>query len=495
MAKLQPQQINSLIQQFQQGQFASVIASARKLLPQAPNEFVLHHLLALSLDQSQQYSAAALAYQQALKLQARMPELWFNYGIVLTHLQQWPDAITAYQTAIQCQPQFFEAYGNLGTLYQKQGLLDDAIACYQAGLRIQPQDARGHFNLGTAYRDQGLLSEAANSYQQAIALFANYTDAFNNLGETWRDLGDMTQAVACYQQALQRNPEHALANYNMGEFLYLAKRFQEAIAYFETSQLDDWQARILVCLYRDQQFETFATRRQHIMQQGPHTSPFIATLSTHYSLNHGEPDPYQFCPDGFNYVYHRAIPELSAGAPLLNELLSLIAETAIAERKQARLTNGKQSAGNLFKRPEAAFRQLGELVKREFANYCAHFQGADCALITHFPAQLEFTSSWYVKMQSGGHLNAHIHEIGWISGAVYLAMPESEHPLAGAFEYGTHGDDFPQRHDQFPTQTIKPKVGDIVLFPSSLFHRTIPFESTQERICVAFDLKPNQLTE
>jgi hypothetical protein len=35
-----------------------------------------------------------------------------------------------------------------------------------------------------------------------------------------------------------------------------------------------------------------------------------------------------------------------------------------------------------------------------------------------------------------------------------------------------------------------PKVGDIVLFPSSLFHRTIPFESNEQRICIAFDLKP-----
>jgi len=34
-------------------------------------------------------------------------------------------------------------------------------------------------------------------------------------------------------------------------------------------------------------------------------------------------------------------------------------------------------------------------------------------------------------------------------------------------------------------------VGDIVLFPSSLFHRTIPFNAKEERICVAFDLKPS----
>jgi uncharacterized protein (TIGR02466 family) len=98
-------------------------------------------------------------------------------------------------------------------------------------------------------------------------------------------------------------------------------------------------------------------------------------------------------------------------------------------------------------------------------------------------------------MQQGGHLSAHIHEIGWISGAVYLAMPTPrENSLEGAFEYGTHGDEYPisasKTQQDFLTAHIMPKVGDIVLFPSSLFHRTIPFNANEERICIAFDLKP-----
>ncbi|HSI45993.1 MAG TPA: tetratricopeptide repeat protein [Methylophilus sp.] len=490
MAISLPQEINALIQQLNAQQFSSVASRARQLSAQFPREFILHHLLALALDQSQQFPEAAQAYAQALKLQPNHTELWFNHAIVLTHLNQLAEAEQAYRKAITLNPQFFEAHGNLGTLLQKQGRLDEAITNYHNGLRIQPQDARGHFNLGTAYRDKGQLSEAVRSYERAIELFPNYTDAYNNLGETWRDQGDMTLAVQYYQQALQRHPEHAGANYNMGEFLYLARRFEEAIPYFKRSQLDDWQSRVLYCLYQAEKFEDFKQLRDEVMQQGPHTAPFIATLSTHYSINHAEADPYQFCANGLDFVYHRRLPELTPGSPLLAELLANIAQTDIAERKQARLTNGKQSAGNLFKRPEAAFRTLGELVKREFRLYQQHFQQAQCALITHFPETLEFTSSWYVDMQKGGHLNAHVHEIGWISGAVYLAMPASEDPKEGAFEYGTHGDGYPKLHDRFPTDFIKPDVGDIVLFPSSLFHRTIPFHAEENRICVAFDLKP-----
>lgn len=485
-----PQEINALIQQLNQGQFRAVAQRAQVLADKHPKEFVLHHILALALDQSQQYPQAALAYEKALKLNPNMAELWFNYAIVQTALNQLSAAELSYHSAIRLNPRFFEAYGNLGTVLQNQGKLDEAIASYQTGLRIQPQDARGHFNLGTALRDKGLLTEAIASYEQAIALFPNYTDAYNNLGETCRDQGDMTTAVRHYQQALTLNPAHPGANYNMGEFLYLAKRFEEAIPYFEASQLDDWQSRVLYCLYRAEKFEAFRAMRDDILRQGPHTAPFIATLSTHYSINHSEPDPYRFCPDGLAFVYHRSLPELAPGSPLLSALLQEIAQADIAERKQARLTNGRQSAGNLFKRPEAAFRTLGELVKREFSLYLSRFSQADCTLITHFPKTLEFTSSWYVKMQNGGHLDAHIHEIGWISGAVYLAMPETEDPREGAFEYGTHGDQYPQLHHRFPSGLIKPAVGDIVLFPSSLFHRTIPFHAETERICIAFDLKP-----
>ena len=124
-------------------------------------------------------------------------------------------------------------------------------------------------------------------------------------------------------------------------------------------------------------------------------------------------------------------------------------------------------------------------------NYKNKFAGADCELIKSFPDELEFTSSWYVKMRQGGHLDAHIHEIGWISGAVYLAMPtDKKTPTEGGFEYGIHGDAYPQKHNDFPVGTVIPNVGEIVLFPSSLFHRTIPFSSSEERICIAFDLKP-----
>lgn len=486
------QEIQQLIGHLNNNQLAQTEQMAKNLISKHANVFILHHILSLALDGQQKFTESVTSYKNALKLQPNTPDLLFNLGIALTHIQHLDEAIATYKKAIHIKPDFFEAYGNLGTVLQAQGQLNAAIESYQKGLKINPQDARGYFNLGTALRDNGALSEAVNSYKKAITLFPNYTDAHNNLGETLRDLGDMNAAVKSYQNALELNSQHPNANYNMAEFLYLAKKYDEAIPHFEISQLDDWQERKLYCLYKAEKFDAFKINRDALIQNSKHVSPFLATLSTHYSINFNEPDPYNFCKNGLDFVYRKSIPEL-VDTDLLQDLLNDINTADIAERKQGRLTNGQQSAGNLFKRNEASFQTLANLIKKEFLAYKNHFSGAGCELIQSFPDELEFTSSWYVKMQQGGHLSAHIHEIGWISGAVYLAMPNTN-GLEGAFEYGTHGDEYPlkqpENHAKFPVKQIIPNVGDIVLFPSSLFHRTIPFNSVDKRICIAFDLKP-----
>ncbi len=488
------QQTQQLIQQLNNGQLPAAEQLAKSLIAKHPNAFMLHHVLALALDGQQKFSESINSYQQAIKLQPKNADLHFNLGIAYNNTNQFNEAIAAYQQAITLNPNFFEAHGNLGTVLQRLGMLNEAVTSYRKGLRINPQDARGHFNLGTALRDQGNLPEAISSYKLAIKLFPNYTDAYNNLGETLRDHGDMDAAVKNYQEALARNPDHPNANYNMGEFLYLAKQYNDAVPHFEKSQLDDWQARSMYCLYKAERFEDFKSQLDHVVKQTRHTSPLIATLATHYAVNFNEPTDYNFCKNGLDFVYQNSIEELAApNSSLLQSLLSDIENTDIAERVQGMLHYGKQSAGNLFKRPESSFKQLAALVLQEFNRYKTHFSDADCELIQSFPDTLDFTSSWYVKMQQGGHLSPHIHEIGWISGAVYLAMPE-QNGDEGAFEYGTHGDDYPMQPNRsvkdFPVANTLPAVGDIVLFPSSLFHRTIPFQSDEQRICIAFDLKP-----
>jgi uncharacterized protein (TIGR02466 family) len=214
-------------------------------------------------------------------------------------------------------------------------------------------------------------------------------------------------------------------------------------------------------------------------------------LAGHYAENFGTDNDYDFCKSPLDFVFHTQIPELKGDSALLKQLLQDIEICDVEEKMQGRLHNGVQSSGNLFKRSEASFRQLAECVKQAVENYKASFAGQPGQFVKSFPKETEFASSWYVRMKSGGHLTSHIHEEGWVSGALYLSLPtQKQHEHEGSIELSTHGDDYPKQHDDFPSKTIAPEVGDVVMFPSSVFHRTIPFSSDEERICIAFDIKP-----
>lgn len=519
------QDIQPLLRLYQSGQLQSAESAARQLLKHYPNALIVHSVLGSSLAAQNKFEEAIASFQKVVALDPNSAETHFNLGVALasqgrleqaiasyrktvslnprlavahfnlaTALQQqeqFDAAIASYRKAVAIEPGFFEAYGNMGTILQAQGKLDEAVASYRQALAIHA-DARGHFNLATALRDQGLLEPAIASFRNALALQPDYAEAHNYLGEALRDQGKMQEAVDSYQNALAIDPDHAEASYNMAQFFYEAGRLDEAIASFDKCRLADWKERTLYCLYKTEKYEAFS-RQLAALVENRNTSPFLATLSTHYATNFGVEDRYNFCKNPLDFVYHNNIAALSADGALLRDLLHDIDAADIAERKQGRLHHGTQSAGNLFKRAEGSFRQLAALIQQEIVAYRQRFAGADCELMKSFPDEIEFSSSWYVKMRQGGHLTSHIHETGWLSGSVYLTLPGnrgSGHD--GSIEFSTHGDNYPQKHTDFPSRAIAPAVGDIVLFPSSLFHRTIPFNSNEERICVAFDLKPSR---
>lgn len=474
-----------------QGKNQAAVASFRKMLSLAPHIAEIHFNVGVILTELADLPAAIASYRQAVQLKPNFTVAHFNLGTVLQTQGLLTEAIHHYQQALALEPGFIDALGNLGTVVQQIGHLTEAEQYYRQALVLRP-DARSYFNLGTNLYVQGQHTAAIDAFQAALKLDPQFADAWNDLGETFRDQGNMDESTRCYQQALSVQPNHARAHYNLGEFYCLADRLPEAIGYFEASDFADAPARALQCYYKTQQFDIFKQKLDQLANQNVHASVLVGALSTHYATNFGIENPYRFCKDPMRYVLHTRIDALAApDSPLLHDLLYDIEHLAIAERKQGRLYYGKQSAGNLLLRTEPAIQKLAELIQDKVLAYRAHFAGSDDALITAFPETIEFTSSWYLRMQQGGYLTSHIHEEGWISGCVYLKLPAKQNAHEGSFAYSTDGDDYPRLQDNFPCEVVDQQVGDLVLFPSSLFHRTIPFHADQERVCVAFDVKPN----
>lgn len=472
-----------------QNKFKDAVAAFKKAIEIDPTVAEMHFNMGILLTNQNRAEEAANAYRKAVRLKPELTDAHYNLGFALQSVGKFAQAAESYQTAIQQQPGFFEAITNLGVCLQEQGKSTEAAAAYEKALTLN-KDAQLYFNLGTVLKNQGKLGDAIATYNKALELNPNYAEVHSNIGEVLRDQGRYEESVAAYKRALELDPTLPLANYSLAVYLYDSGDLEQALNYFEKSQYADWQERKLYCLYKTSRFDEFKQGLE-ALKKAKHTSPFLATLTGHYAENFGTPNDYNFCKNPLDFVFKLDIPELKGDSPFLKQLLADIEQADIEEKSQGRLHNGVQSAGNLFKRPEASFQQVGALIAKTIDRYRESFKGQDCIFVKSFPKQTVIASAWYVKMNTGGHLTSHIHEEGWVSGALYLSLPKQKaHEDEGSIELSTHGDDYPKQHDNFPTKTIAPEVGDVVMFPSSVFHRTLPFSSDENRICIAFDLKP-----
>ena len=122
--------------------------------------------------------------------------------------------------------------------------------------------------------------------------------------------------------------------------------------------------------------------------------------------------------------------------------------------------------------------------------YKKKYSNKSCSYIKKWPSK-NYLNAWYVVLKKQGYQNPHIHPGGWLSGVIYLKVVPSLDKNEGAIEFSLNGEYYSNVNS--PKLIHQPKLGDIVFFPSSLHHRTIPFSTDTDRIIVSFDLKPNQL--
>ena len=525
MKQLSSQKKQELMMLHQQGNIEGAAEMSKKLIKEYPKELLLHNILGVCQEAQGDLKGAADCYQKAININPNIPELQFNLGAMLYALKNNKGAISHYQKAIELNPRFTEAFFNLGITYQSQNDYEAAIASYEQSVKSQPgfyeaignigtikqlqgkleeavtffkkslnifDDARGNYNIAGAYRNLGNLSLSIKHYRRAVEVGSGEAEFYSDLGDAlWHD-GNIEEANLFLRKAVEVNCSHSRSNYQLGIFLYDNKAFNEAIKYFESARIGDWEERILYCFYKLEKYDKFKQKLDNLVKQ-KNSSPFLATLSAHYAQNFKTQDLYNFCPSPLNFVCHEQVPELMENdQQLIKELVSDINTADIGQRKQSRLTSGIQSSGNLFKRKEPAFKQLHDALVNTINRYFLRYQNEGNEFIRSFPKDISFSSAWYVKMQSGGHLSSHIHETGWLSGAVYLEVPKDSGPdgQEGAIELSSDGDEYPRLHDEFEKKVILPNVGDVIFFPSSVFHRTIPFNSNEERICIAFDVNP-----
>jgi hypothetical protein len=99
---------------------------------------------------------------------------------------------------------------------------------------------------------------------------------------------------------------------------------------------------------------------------------------------------------------------------------------------------------------------------------------------------------WSVRLRPHGfHVN-HYHPQGWISSACYLRLPPSLEGRGGEGWLKLGEPAFPTSPPLGPEYYLKPQPGLLVLFPSYMWHGTVPFSGApaNTRVTIAFDVVP-----
>ena len=265
--------------------------------------------------------------------------------------------------------------------------------------------------------------------------------------------------------------------------------FEGAIHAFETANTAHSRARILECLYTLEAYDRFyETLEQSIDEYSLNIR--AAAISAFASQQLGRDDPHLFCKKPLDYV--RLYPTIDgADQPdFLNDSIDYLKQMdAVWEPPGKTTKSGFQTRASLFDQPSGPLLQLEQALKKQITKYVDEFTEEDCGFIQSFPTALNL-SGWFVRLIKGGHQTEHIHATGWLSGVFYLQVPKTIDPEEGTIELGLWGYDYPILKNNYPTKRYYPQKGNLILFPSSLFHRTLPMHSDEDRLCIAFDLSP-----
>ena len=435
-------------------------------------------------------SQAETAYQRILESDPNQPIALHLLGVVAHQTGKNDVAVDLITRAIAIDPDLAEAHSNLGTALRELGKLEEAVTSYHKALALKPDYADAHNNLGNALKDLGKPEEAVASYHKALNLKPDLAEAHNNLGNALRDLGKPEEAISSYQKALNLKPDYVNAHNNLGLALRELGRLEDALQIFESIDTPECYAQVLECLFALGEYDKFY-EKQTASARNNEINTRVAAINAFASHQLNRSDPHPFCPTPLKFVrVCEPLDGVDDADGFLRDLMDdLQSREAIWEPPGKTTRHGFQTMSNLFKKPYGRLVELDRIIKDTIENYRFEFSSENCDFIKLFPKTLTL-SGWFIRLIKGGHQTEHIHSGAWLSGIFYLQMPKCTDQEEGSIELGLWGYDYPILNKSYPKNRFYPKNGSIILFPSSLFHRTIPFHSDEERMSIAFDLLP-----
>lgn len=458
-------------------------------------------------------------------------EAWATLAVARQRTGAVSEAETAFRRALAIRPEYAVARHNFGALLCRIHRPEEALDELAHAERLGAGSPELYYNRGSAYFEMARFAEAEAALMQAIELEPAFKPAQILLARLRHMLGDANY-TRDVEAAIQRTNDPAL-QLALGDLLRRGGRLDEAEAIVRSvhrqhpgrPEIESNLAVVLQAMQRLPEAERHARAAWKgkpespeiveslvaiLLQLGEHAEawPLILDQRNRYPLDQrwlaylataarlaGGPEHRQL------YDYARFVRWYDLEAPAgYSSIQSFNRELADYLRKwhtlathplEQSLRHGTQTTRDLLSDREPVIRAFIESLAKPLAAYREDIGfEADHPFLARNEGELTLVGCWSVNLSRGGYHVNHIHPQGWISSAYYVDVPvevADEETCSGWLKFG---------EPQMPVRgldaefLVQPVPGRLVLFPSYMWHGTVPIRESQPRTTIAFDAAP-----
>jgi tetratricopeptide (TPR) repeat protein len=517
---------------------AEAAAAQREAIRLKPNYVEAHLNLALALSELGDHEAAVKSCRDALRFQPNYLFAKQTLAGELCALDRPKEAERLLKQTLDLgvrdERQRAALEHNLGVALKQQKNFGEALAAFDAARAKVPDMPAVDYNRGNTLQQLGRLEEAVESYRRAIQKNPLDMAAHEELNELLYRLGDDTDFLRSYDDVALLYPEIGQLPLHKGQFLFLRGQFESARDAFERARSllpnsvtpHDGLALVLA---RQGEFDSAIAEHEIALRMEPHNAHgwrnFAQTLLEAGDAKKGleaaeralalEPenqtalaiwglalrvreDPREQAMNDVERlirVYEIAPPDGFAATEDFNRELNRWLDRLHLDRRECidqTLRTGTQTLENLFGAGYEPVELLRAKIDEAVADYIQRMPFDEAhPLFRRKRNEFRYAASWSSRLHDCGFHTNHVHPKGWISSAYYVALPdavENEAAKEGWIKFGEPN--LPFGVQAAVRRAIRPRVGTLVLFPSYMWHGTIPFHSGQSRTTIAFDAVP-----
>lgn len=161
-------EINEIIDEFNNNNFLKVISLSKNFVRSSPNYLLVNILLAKSFFKIKQI-------QQSLDILSHLTKLYpsdyrplFELGNILRDLKNYRQSLRLYKMSLKLDSSNPSILNNIGTVYQYLDKTYLAIKYYSKAVDLEPKNSLFLFNLATTYRELNITNLALKLLNKAI---------------------------------------------------------------------------------------------------------------------------------------------------------------------------------------------------------------------------------------------------------------------------------------------------------------------------------------